>query len=101
MTSTGAIRKLSLIIFPECNECQLSITVLLSFPRQLPTVAYHSRNRVGGLTEDRLALFLESLVEVATMVTDIPHVFDFPRDPHFRLFFHDGFPRPIGRWGKS
>lgn len=32
-------------------------------------------------TDERLKLFLESLVELATMVGDVPHVFEFPRDP--------------------
>ncbi len=32
-------------------------------------------------TSTRVAEFLESLIELATMAADVPHVFEFPRDP--------------------
>jgi putative PIN family toxin of toxin-antitoxin system len=32
-------------------------------------------------TSERVAVFLELLVEIATMAADVPHVFEFPRDP--------------------
>ena len=32
-------------------------------------------------TSERVSVFLESLVELATMAADVPHVFEFPRDP--------------------
>jgi uncharacterized protein len=34
-----------------------------------------------GFTEERVTVYLESLVDLATMVTDIPSVFEFSRDP--------------------
>ncbi|QDT76324.1 putative toxin-antitoxin system toxin component, PIN family [Lacipirellula limnantheis] len=32
-------------------------------------------------TRERVAEYLDSLVQLATMTTDVPHVFEFPRDP--------------------
>jgi putative PIN family toxin of toxin-antitoxin system len=32
-------------------------------------------------TDQRVTDYLATLVELATMVADVPHVFDFPRDP--------------------
>lgn len=34
-----------------------------------------------GFTQLRVAEYLESLVELSTTITDVPHVFDFARDP--------------------
>jgi len=34
-----------------------------------------------NLTDERLSLFVEAIMEIATMLVSIPHVFDFPRDP--------------------
>ena len=33
------------------------------------------------LTAERIALFLESITEIATALVDVPAVFEFPRDP--------------------
>lgn len=32
-------------------------------------------------TSQRVAEYLDSLVQLATLTTDVPHVFEFPRDP--------------------
>ena len=34
-----------------------------------------------GFTSERAAEYAESVAEMATAVADVPHVFDFPRDP--------------------